>query len=416
LLFTFYLVIATILIIRIPFIKKTGLSSKTIAGLFLLKIFAALSIGWLTHQYYPVNDYWLLNENGLVEYDLLMHHPHEFLTNIFRSPYQNGYDGFFNAVGSYWNDLRYNIILKLLAVCNVFSRGNYYINSIFFNFFGFFGSVALCHVFADVYKNKKWAVLAGCFLLPSTLYFCSGIGKDLIVFTMLGLFCYTLYFSVKRAFNTRRSLVIIISMVIILLMRNFVAVSLIPVSIAFIISIKKRINPLATFVATYAVIFLSVLLSQVIKPSSQPLKIITQRQRDFLNIPGEARSQLNVYVLEPSLKSFAINLPHAVDHGFSRPRLGDAGGKFMLPFAIELLLYELIFLFVVFMHRSAINFNHPFILFAFFFSVFMFLVTGYIIPNTGSIIRYKSIYLPFIITPLLCSFPKIYSSDRHIKL
>jgi len=32
----------------------------------------------------------------------------------------------------------------------------------------------------------------------------------------------------------------------------------------------------------------------------------------------------------------------------------------------------------------------------------MFLFIGYIMPNLGSIVRYRSVYLPFLITPMLC--------------
>ena len=343
----------------------------------------------------------------------MMSHPGEFLSNIFKSPYENKYAGFFNSIGSYWNDLRYNIILKLLAFCDIFSRGNYYINSLFFNFFGFLGPVALFRVFNDIYKNRKWAIITGCFLLPSTLYFSSGIHKDLIVFSMLGSFCYALYFSFTQAFTFKRSFIILISLIVVLFIRNFVAVALIPVSIAFILCIKKRTGPLLTFVSIYALIFLTLFLLQYLLPSFQPLKIITQKQTDFLNLPTAA-TQLKANMLQPDLKSFIKNIPQAIDHGFLRPYLWDTNGNFIFPFALELLFYELLFLFVLFKNRFRSISLDPFIIFAVFFAASMLLITGLIIPNTGSIVRYKSIYLPFLITPLLCSFSwKKFAANIH---
>ncbi len=47
------------------------------------------------------------------------------------------------------------------------------------------------------------------FLLPSALYFSSGIHKDLFVFTMLGLFLYALYFSVQQKFTPKRVIIIL---------------------------------------------------------------------------------------------------------------------------------------------------------------------------------------------------------------
>ncbi len=378
------------------------MSPATIAALFILKVFAGVVIGWIMQKFYPGNDYWAMNHFGIEEYKLMRSNPHEFFTNIFKSPYDNGYSGFFNSIGSYWNDLRYNIILKLLAFCDIFSRGNYYINSLIFNFFGFFGPVALFRVFAHIYKNKKWAVIAGCFLLPSTLFYASGIHKDLIIFTMLGLFCYALYFSAVERWSIKRSILIFLSVTVMLLIRNYVAIALIPPCVAFVISTKRKMSPVFIFIAIYAVIIVMLFVLELAVPSFQPLKVITQKQTDFLNLPL-AGSQIDLNVLEPNLKSFLINLPQAFNNGVLRPYLWDSNKIYLLAHAIELLLYEVLFLLMISRYRKKLNARVPFILMALFFSISMLLITGFIIPNIGSIVRYKSIYLPFLLTPLLAS-------------
>ena len=410
LLFLFYLIIGTYFVTRIPFIRKTGLSPKLIAILFVVKVLAGVAICWMSQKFYPGNDYYGLNTDGIVEYKILLNDPQEFFVNIFRSPYKNGYTGFFNSIGSYWNDLRYNIILKLLAFCDIFSQGNFYINSLIFNFFGFFGPVALFRVFTDIYKNKKWAVLAGCFLLPSTLYFSSGLHKDLIIFTMLGLFCYGLYFSTVHRPGKRRLLVIVLSFISILFIRNYVAVALVPASLSLIIAIKKRIKPLLAFAGTYAIGFLLIFTLQFFIPAFQPLKVITQKQLDFFDLPT-AKTELETNKLEPTVSSFLRNLPQAFNHGFLRPYIWESGTSFLLPLSFELLVYEFLFLFMIFSHRFRINLQRPYILFSFFFAISMLLITGYIVPNMGSILRYKSIFLPFLLVPVLCSI-KIKSLER----
>lgn len=399
-LFFVYLALATWLITRVPFVKKTGLPGTLIAWLFIIKVAAGIAIGWITEHYFPNSDYWVFNADGQYEYQLLIHHTKEFLTNIFSSPYENSYGNYFNAVGSYWNDLSHNIILKPLAVINLLSQGNYYINSIFFNWFGFLGPVALYRVFSAIYKSSKWPLIIGCFLLPSAIYFSSGIGKDLVVFTMICLYGYALYNILYSKRTTRRMLLLLLSFVFILLLRNFVAVSLIPASVAILICAQKKWKPIIVFTAVYMVGLGLLVLGEIIAPSVQPLKVITQRQTDFLNIPAGTTS-LPVHKLEPTIKSFISNLPWAIDHGLLRPHLWDK--LLLLPFAFELLIYELLILIVVFRFRRNIQFGHPFIVFVCFFSLFMLLITGYVIPFSGAIIRYRSIYLPLFITPVLCS-------------
>ena len=402
LLFTFYLIISCLLITRIRFIKNAGLGSRLVLGLFLLKIFAGILIGWMSQRFYPQgNDYWGLNDAGWREYQLMLSDPKRFFTEIFISPYQNGYDGFFSSVGSYWNDLKNTLIGKLLAGCNIFSRGNYYINSIFFNFIGFMGHVALYRVFADIYKHKKWQVIIGCFLLPSTLYFSSGIHKDLIVFSMLGLYSYALYFPFQNKLSVKYLVTLFLTFIVLLFIRNFVAIAIILPTIAFIISNKKKWNTLAVFVSVYSIAFLMLLLLQFIRPSFQPLKIITQRQQDFLDLPY-ASSQLDTHILKPTLESFGRNAVQATDHALLRPYIWEYPTKFLIPLAIELFMYELLFIMMLIAYKKK-NSPGPFLLYGLLISFPMLLFTGYIVPNIGSIVRYRSLYLPFIITPILCN-------------
>lgn len=407
LLFIIYLAALTYLITRIPFIRKCGLPLQLIVALFLIKIFAGLAIGWISQEFYPGNDYWGLNKDGLVEYKMLSTDPATFFSNILYSPYDNKYAGFFNAVGSYWNDLRDNIILKILGVCDLFSRGNYYINSLFFNFFGFFGSVALFRVFSAILKNNYRAVLIGCFLLPSTLYFSSGIHKDLMVFTLMGLFFYALYFIVTGQQSQKKWVLLLLSFIGLLLMRNFVIIALLPALLAYLISSKKAWPAFPTFVGIYVLGFFLLFISQKIVPSFQPLRIITERQSDFNDLPVAA-TQLPVIKLEPTIASLAKNAPQAFDHSFLRPYVWDTKSSYLVPIAIEMIIYQLLILIVLLKYRSSLQINHPFIILGFFFAISMIMLTGYIIPNAGSVVRYRSLYLPFIITPFLYAiWPKL---------
>ena len=400
LLFAIYLSAGCYLVNRIPFIKKTGLGSSAIILLFILKVCAGLLIGWMSQKYYPQgNDYWNLNTAGQKEHQLLLTDPSLFFKEIFVSPYQQGYDGFFNAVGTYWNDLKNTMIGKLLGVFNIFSRGNYYINSLFFNFIGFFGHVALYRVFYDIYKSGKWAVVAGCFLLPSTLYFSSGIHKDLVVFCLLAMYSYCLYFSLSKGLKARYFFMMFISFTGLLLIRNFLAVAIIPASIGLISCYYIKKNGLIIFTFVYLACFAMLLLLHALYPAFNPLHIIIQRQQDFLNLP-EASSQLQAINLEPTVKSFIINAPQAIASGFFRPAIWNAETKFLIPLAIEWHIYVLsCLLLFIFYKRNGATGNY-FLYWGLFIAFSMFLLTGYIVPNTGSLVRYRSLYLPFLITPV----------------
>ena len=401
LLFTFYLLCACYLVTRAGFVKKTDLSNVTILFLFILKIAAAVLLGWMSQRYYPQgNDYWGLNQNGWNEYLVMTSDPKRFLTDIFQSNYGDDYGGFFRAFGSFWNDLKNTLIGKLLAVCNIFSRGNYYINSLFFNLMGFFGHVALFRIFSHIYSNKgKWALITGCFLLPSTLYFSSGIHKDLVVFCMLGLYSYALYFSMVDRMTVRRLALLFTSFIALLFIRNFLAIAIIPASIAFVISIKRKWKPARVFAAIYLSGFLLLAILEAAMPSFQPLSVVSLRQKEFLELPY-ASSQLDKHILEPNIKSLVRNTPEAINHSVLQPYAWNAPTRFLVPLAIELLIYQLLFIGMLIFNRPHLRFN-AFILYGICLSATMLLFTGYVVPNIGAIVRYRSLYLPFLITPVL---------------
>ena len=412
LLFTLYLLAFCFLVNRIPFIKNAGLDKRLVIVLFLFKAAAGVFIGWMSARYYPQgNDYWDMNQYGLEEYHLLTSDPKGFFTNIFHSPYADKYGGFFKATGSYWKDLATNIIIKAVALCDLFSRGNYYINSLFLNFFGFLGHVALYRIFSHVYsKRYQWAVIIASFLVPTTLYFTSGLHKDNIIFAMLGLFCYAFYFCIRQEFTKKRILLLAISAISLLLLRNYVLIALLPAAMAMYFADRNN-KPFKTFASIYGALIAIVILLALLLPAASPLQIIVQRQKDFFELPV-AVSQMRADTLKSSLESFAAITPAALEHGLFRPYVWEFPKSFLLFPAVELFICELLFIYVLIRRNVTISYK-PFLYFGIFFSLTLLLFAGFIVPNAGSLVRYRSLYLPYLLLPILCGlFPR----NKHIKI
>jgi hypothetical protein len=367
-------------------------------------VLAGLTLGWITHHYYPVNDYWDLNEKSILEYNTLILHPVDFITNIGDNPYHNQFGRFFNSVGSYWNDLRNNIIIKILAICNLISHGNYYINSLFFNFFSFCGLLALYKVFVHVYANKKNTVMICVFLLPSTLYFTSGIHKDLLVAAFLAFYTYALYFIINDYFSWKRFGLLIFSGLMILLLRNFLFFAIIPASFAYWFSVKYKISSFKVIITSLSIAVLMLWISENFFNYTRPLEIIEQRSYDFLQL-GKAGSQIEMNDLKPTLKSYLANIPQVIDHVLLRPYFWEKQTLFSWFLSVELFFYWvllIVFLFQFYRGRQKII-NSYLNTYSIFMSILMLLMIGYIVPNVGSIVRYRSIYLPYLITPILCN-------------
>jgi hypothetical protein len=390
------------LIPRIGFIKKSGIASRVVVVLFLFKVLAGFVLGWVS-LHFSASDYWLLNNESWKEYQLLTTNPATWLTSTFdASAYPKGYGGLFDSVQSFWNDFKYNSVVKLLSFFNIFSRGNYYINSIFFNAIGFIGHVALYRIFIQVYRGQYNAVMIGCFLLPSTLYFSSAIHKDCLLLAATGLLCFVLYqcFSQNRL-TVKRAVCIALMLLALLLLSNLVFMALVPAAAAWWLAHITKWKPLPVFAGTYLVAALVFFNVWRISPSLDFMALVAQKQSYFL-LAGNANTAIETTPLKATAASFLQNAPQALNHALMRPYLTEHPNLFLLPLATELFIYQLLFVVFLFCRtkQSGSRIN-PFVLFGLFFTLIAFLNIGYIVNNLGTIVRYRSLYLPFLITPLL---------------
>jgi hypothetical protein len=289
----------------------------------------------------------------------------------------------------------------MLAFLNIISRGHFNTNVLLLNIIPFLGSMAIYRIFISIFPSRKWIVLFGCFLIPTTLLFSAGIHKDLFVYSAFCFYSYGIFFSVTEKFTWKRSALVLVSFFMILLMRNFLAIALIPATLGFVLMNKFKMKPIFVYGIIYLSALVFIMISDFFLMSFQPLQIISDRQEEFLKLP-KANSQIELSNLTPDLKSFATNLPEAIDHGFLQPYFWKTNHWTGIFASMEWSILFLLPLAWVLMYRKKAHTHSSFIWFGFAVAFTMFIMIGYIIPNINSIVRYKSIYLPFIITPILC--------------
>ena len=401
-LFLIYIVIFCWLITRIKFFKESGLDNRILVLLFLVKVIAGLVNGYINTEYYHGTDIANFHKHGITEYNLLFHNTGEYFTNIFRSNHNNSYAGFMESSNSFWNDTRSNLIEKLLSIFDIFSGKNFYINTLFYNFLIFFGAVGLYRVFIKIFPSYSYFLIACIFLLPSVIYFSSGIHRDGLIFLSLSMFIFHLFFMLThKQFSWKRILLALFFLSVILLLRNFVFIILIPAFIAWIIAQQKPKYSFVIFLGTYLLIAILFYGSGYLSPKFDLPKHVSDRQLAFIEIAKGGASAININPLYPNFRSFLNNAPQALNHGLMRPYLTEHSNFLYIPAGLEIFFYEILFLLFIFFRKREVVII-PFIYFAIFFSLNMFLVIGYTIPIIGAIVRYRSIYFPFLLIPLIC--------------
>lgn len=401
-LFLFYLPIFCWLLTKSRLVKKSGLSTTTITLLYILKIFIGCSGYYILGIYSDNSDAYGFHKRGLLEYHLLFNDPKEYFVNIFQSNYNHHYGEFLGVVNSYWNDLGSTMIEKLLSIFNIFSGGNYYIDEIFFNYGIFLATVAMFTIFKKIYPGKVKLLIVGCFLLPSFILYSSYSYKDALIFALL--ICIIFNFGNFLNENKRKPrsiIVVIIGLFFLGILRSYLSIVILPAICAWYLCYRLKYNPVIIFAGIYFLGAIFFFTASAVSPALNLPQSIADRQSSFRNLQV-SHTLIKLDTLQPAFKSFIQNAPQAISHVLARPFLADYSlSVTLIPFALEILSYQIILLIFIFFKEKGVD-TDPFILFLYFFSLSVFMVIGYTIPVIGAFIRYRSIYLPFIITPLIC--------------
>ena len=398
--FAAYLILFSWLVTIVPFLKKSGLTAPQLIIFFLIKIIAGIFYGWIGVYYGELAqmvDTWAYHYEGIKAYELLKIDRSAYWQSLFGNNY-GGYGNFFLSDNSWWNDLHSNAFIMLLSLFDFLSFGNYYINVVFYSFITFFGSIGLYRVMADVFPEKKQLVLFTTFLLPSFIYWTSGVHKDGLVFLAFMLIIYNVYFGLKESQIFKRSILIVLGLVLLLILRNFLLVIFLPALVAWIIAFKGNKNPLLIFSSVYAISIFLFFAMRYVSPSLNFPQAVVEKQKSFLSLKGD--SPVPVTVLKPSPSSFFKNLPQALSLTVLRPYPSDV--KHLLSLASCLETYLLLIGFILFSVWRANRYPNAFLLFCLFFSFSVLLTIGYTVSFLGAIVRYRSIVLPFLVIPMVC--------------
>lgn len=398
LLFVLYLFLFSVLIARMQSFKHSGVAAPVLIGYFWLKVAAAAGYGYFHFLTQKGGDTWAYHRYSLEETSLLRNNPAKFISSIFQSGY-DGYGGFLETKNSFWNDLDANTIPKLLAICNLFSGSNYYINVIFINFLFLLGTVLLFKAWKKQVPGMSAFLLYLPFLIPSFIFWTSGIHKEGFLVSAIALVMHALFAYPKNKANSAwRLLQIITGMGIMLALRSFL---LLPTTVAlasWVCVRKLRLSApvsLAILLLAGCILFFS---ARVIIPEKNALKTLYERRIAFLK--KEGNSKTDAINLQPAPASFIQHAPAAFAIGAFRPLPHDVYNLASGFAAVESIALIALLFTALYKFRTA-NWNDPLLLFCLYFAITLFFIIGYTIPFLGAVVRYRSIALPLWVMALV---------------
>jgi hypothetical protein len=290
------------------------------------------------------------------------------------------------------------VIIKIFAVINVFSGKGYYAAIVFFNFIFFFGVIGYYRLMNELYPGKSKLILLSLFALPSFLFWSSGIHKDGLLFSAIGLFLFYLHRSLQSKFSLKKILLLTVLLLLLFSLRNYIALALIAILPAIFLMHhypNKKLLFISALLITGITLFF---LAKYIHPSLDFPKYIVEKQGEFLELRGG--SEVAVQKLQPTFIGFISFTPTAIDMALLRPHLGEWKNLSYIPASIELVLFWLICVLCIIYRRKDSSYSAV-IAGSLIFCLVIMLLIGYTVMFSGAIVRYRALLMPLILTPLL---------------
>ena len=385
---------------KLIFFKTSGLGTFTLLIIFTLKIF----IGFLYSYYFASPsqienaDTWTYFIDSKAETDWLLRNPKEFFADFFTNNYSTR-GSFFASYNSYWNDLKATSFTKLLAILNLFSNKNYYINLLFFNVIFMFGNVAFYKLIHQNFAIKNWVLIAAVFLTPSFLFWCSAIHKDGLVFSATAIILYGFYKILKDGFSCKRAIVLLICFCVIFLLRNYYLLAIIPALIGWFLVEKFKLNAKHIFTTITAICLVMFILSSSFSFTKGIVSSVVTKHNEFLMLEGNTKFETPK--LEVNTISIVKYFPFAMQSVLLRPFPSKKESLPTLLATLENYSFLVVIMFALFLFFKTKNeiFNSPIIYVCLTICFFLFLFIGYTVCFDAAIIRYRSVSIPFVIVP-----------------
>lgn len=289
-----YTAIIFFLLRKLKFFQLEGLGKWTPSIFFSFKLLAGVAL-WGIYTFYYTDransDIWKYFDDSKIMFEAFHDHPGDFfrmLTGIgddtprIESLYYHEMDYWYRLFdNNLLNDA--HIVIRFNAFVRIFSMGNYFIHTLIMCFISFTGLCCIYKIIFPALKDWRGAAAGIIFLLPSLLFWSSGVMKEGLMIFGLGLLVYH-SFRFSRDKKWWRILLLLTGALLLLFSKFYVIVAVIPPLIAALLVIKNRRNAFAKFSIVLMLFSGASLSLRWFAPEREPLRLLANKQNDFLKM------------------------------------------------------------------------------------------------------------------------------------
>ena len=294
---------------------------------------------------------------------------------------------------------------KFLSLITFITSESYWISSLYISTMNFFATWFLVKVLKEIYPKIINASIICFLILPSVVFWSSGILKDTFSFAAVSLLissCLKLYH--RKSVSISEIILGLASLFILLKLKHYLLVSffLFVGLLAFLTLIRKsniKYKVLAIFI-----LILAFGSTQFIHPYLKTDRLVQTIYENNQSITQNTKQEnkLSIYIESPEITSLVKEIPEALHIGLFRPSLFDFTSGWGWFHKVEnTILTFLFFLSILLLVKERPKIDFPLISASIFTILILAVLLALSTPNFGTLVRYKNAFLPYFF--LLCS-------------
>lgn len=370
---------------------------------FVIKVFAGVSYVYIFNYYYTFGDTFVYGKGAQVMAETFVESPTTYLRLLMAE-----HNNLPSDLWTYKHSIVYSkspeewFMVKLLSPILLVSFFSYLVSTLFMSLISFWGGWKLYQVFRDILPQRPDLAFVAVFLVPSALFWGSGIMKDTFTLAGINYVIYCLYFSVfKRQFKPRLYAGALIASTLVFLLKGYIILTFLPallfginelIKVEIVNKMIKRGLGLVLLLIT-GIIFYAIPTFLQASSDKYTLDSLEGRVRGFhtwhTDVGG---STYNLGEVEYTPSGVLKKIPQALNVTFFRPYVWEARNPVVLLAAIEsallaalclLIIYKLGFKFMRYIREKPILYT--FLVYSLIFGF----VVGFTSYNFGALGRYK---------------------------
>lgn len=374
--------------------------------LFSLKIFVGMILIW-TYTYYYKNlytaDLYKYFYDSEVIFSALKKAPLDYIKMLFaiddqrfEATYYDEMKHWYRTYGSR-NFSDSHVIIRFNAFVRLFSFGSVYVHNIFINFMSLIGLTALFNLFKPHFPKLKKLLFGVIFMIPSALFWGSGLLKESILFFSIGLFLFHANELLIR-FKLLSIILVLITSTFIIYTKYYIILALgLPILANVLQKLLFKKSLLTSYLGALIIGATSILLLHNLGIINNPVEVLTNKQTDFMRFVKVMPTNSTVDIPRIyDVKSMLLNTPHALLNTFVRPFLWESNSFLMLIYSMENLAILFFITLCLFFAKKEVRIT-PLMWLCITFVLILFIITGLTVPVFGAIARYKVPGLPFLL-------------------